>query len=120
MCGQLHHHRDANRVASARDSSRKNAAPSSSWQRGSIQMQTSDQAKPMQTNPPEPRWLVVVAMLAAGGLYFALPEPLSLGPSWLLLVIVSALLVPAVLTSHQRLPAVNVVVGHMLSGVITL
>ena len=72
------------------------------------------------TNPPEPRWLVVLAMLTAGGLYFALPEPMSVGPRWLLLVIVSILLVPAVLTNHRRLPALNVVLGHVLTGVITL
>ncbi len=34
-----------------------------------------------------------VAMLAAAGLYLALPEPLSVGPSWLLLVIIVLLLV---------------------------
>jgi hypothetical protein len=83
-------------------------------------MQSTSDAEPMQINPPEPRWLVVVAMLAAGGFYYALPEPLSLGPRWLLLAIVSVLLVPAVLTNHRRLPTLNVVIGHTLSGVITV
>jgi hypothetical protein len=35
----------------------------------------------------EPRWPAFVAMFAAAGVYLALPEPLSLGPSWLLLAI---------------------------------
>jgi hypothetical protein len=49
----------------------------------------------------EPRWPVFVAMLAAGGMYLALPEPFSVGPSWLLLAIVLVLLIPMVV-SHQR------------------
>lgn len=40
-------------------------------------------------------------MAAAGGVYLALPERLSLGPSWLLLVVVFVLLIPIVL-SHRR------------------
>ncbi|MGA7854511.1 MAG: hypothetical protein WCA15_14385 [Candidatus Acidiferrales bacterium] len=49
----------------------------------------------------EPRWPAFVAMAAAGGVYLALPERLSLGPSWLLLVVVFVLLIPIVL-SHRR------------------
>lgn len=49
----------------------------------------------------EPRWPAFVAMIAAGGVYLALPERLSLGPSWLLLVVVFVLLIPIVL-SHRR------------------
>ncbi|MFY9804903.1 MAG: hypothetical protein WA211_09690 [Candidatus Acidiferrales bacterium] len=49
----------------------------------------------------EQRWPAFVAMIAAGGLYLALPERLSLGPSWLLLVVVFVLMIPIVL-SHRR------------------
>ena len=49
----------------------------------------------------EPRWPAFVAMAAAGGVYLALPERLSLGPSWLLLLVVFMLLIPIVL-SHRR------------------
>jgi len=49
----------------------------------------------------EPRWPAFIAMLAAGGVYLALPERLSLGPSWLLLAVVFLLLIPIVL-SHRR------------------
>ena len=49
----------------------------------------------------EPRWPAFVAMAAAGGVYLALPERLSLGPSWLLLLVVFVLLIPIVL-SHRR------------------
>jgi hypothetical protein len=48
----------------------------------------------------EPRWPAFVAMLAAAGVYLALPEPLSLGPSWLLLVIIVLLLIPILMTDR--------------------
>jgi hypothetical protein len=53
--------------------------------------------------PPlrEPRWPAFIAMLGASGVYLALPEPLSVGPSWLLLAIVVLLLIPIVI-SHRR------------------
>jgi len=49
----------------------------------------------------EPRWPAFVAMLAAAGVYLALPEPLSVGPSWLLLAIIVFLLIP-ILESYRR------------------
>ena len=55
-----------------------------------------------------------------GGIYTALPPFLTLGPRWLLLAVVSALLVPTVVslrTGHYRL---NRVLGYVVSAVITL
>jgi uncharacterized membrane protein len=49
----------------------------------------------------EPRWPAFVAMLAAAGVYWALPEPLSVGPGWLLLAIIFVLLIPMVV-SYRR------------------
>lgn len=49
----------------------------------------------------EPRWPAFIAMLAASGVYLAMPEPLSLGPSWMLLGIVTLLLI-AITVSHKR------------------
>jgi hypothetical protein len=40
-------------------------------------------------------------MLAASGVYFALPEPLSVGPSWGLLGIITILMVPIVISSRK-------------------
>src|ERR1700729_3091976 len=45
----------------------------------------------------EPRWPAVLALLAVGALYSALPEALRYGPYWLLLAIVSVLLVPTII-----------------------
>jgi uncharacterized membrane protein len=42
----------------------------------------------------EPRWPAFIAMLAGGILYLALPERISLGPSWALLAVILVLLVP--------------------------
>jgi hypothetical protein len=49
----------------------------------------------------EPRWPALVAMLAAGCVYAALPEPLSIGPGWMLLSIVLVLVI-ALAISHRR------------------
>jgi uncharacterized membrane protein len=49
----------------------------------------------------EPRWPAFIAMLAASGVYVALPEPLSVGPSWGLFG-VTMLLVISTAISHRR------------------
>jgi hypothetical protein len=49
---------------------------------------------------PEPRWPALVAGLAAGVLFYLMPEPLTVGPRWLPLVLIAALLIPAKLF-HQ-------------------
>jgi hypothetical protein len=49
----------------------------------------------------EARWPAFVAMIAAGCLYWALPEPLSMGPSWSLFAIIVVLLIPIAL-AHRR------------------
>lgn len=43
----------------------------------------------------EPRWPAVVAGLAVGLLFWAMPEPLTVGPRWLMLVAVALLMIPA-------------------------
>src|SRR5271165_5307710 len=49
----------------------------------------------------EPRWPAFIAMMAASGVYIALPEPMSVGPSWGLLGITIMLIIPTAV-SHQR------------------
>jgi len=48
----------------------------------------------------EPRWPAFIAMLAAAGVYLAMPEPLSMGPSWLLLAITVLLLIPILISNR--------------------
>ncbi|HTZ47011.1 MAG TPA: hypothetical protein VMH20_05435 [Verrucomicrobiae bacterium] len=49
----------------------------------------------------EPRWPAFVAMVAASSVYLALPEPLSIGPGWVLFAIILLLMIPIVI-SHRR------------------
>jgi hypothetical protein len=49
----------------------------------------------------EPRWPAFIAMLGAAGVYLALPEPLSVGPSWGLMGVVIVLAIPIAI-SHRR------------------
>ncbi len=67
----------------------------------------------------EPRWPAVLALLAVGGLRLALPEPLSFGPRWLLLVVVVILLVPAVWAHKQDWHRANQILGFVVAGVVT-
>ena len=73
------------------------------------------------TNPivREPRWPAFVAMLAAALLYLALPEPLSLGPSWGLLAIIFLLLIPLVVSTRRKRYDVARILTFTANGVIT-
>lgn len=68
----------------------------------------------------EPRWPALVAMVAAGLLYLALPERLSVGPGWLLLAIVAILLVPLGLSIRHKRYEIARNLTYVANGVITL
>ena len=55
----------------------------------------------MAVSTREPRWPAFLAMLSAAGVFWALPEPLSLGPGWLLLAVIFVLMIPIVITSSR-------------------
>lgn len=59
-------------------------------------------------------------MLAAACVYWALPEPLSVGPSWLLLVIILVLLIPLVASYHHGRHRLTQILTFGASGVITI
>ena len=67
----------------------------------------------------EPRWPAFVAMLAAAGVYLALPEPLSVGPSWLLLAVILVLLIPILVSNHRGRYDVARILTFAANGVIT-
>jgi hypothetical protein len=71
-------------------------------------------------NSAEPRWPAVVAMLAVGILFYAMPEALTVGPRWLLIVIVTMLSIPLVLSHRARQARLNEVFGYVSLAVITL
>jgi len=59
-------------------------------------------------------------MLAASGVYLALPEPLSVGPSWLLLAIIVLLLIPIVISHRRGDYNVTRILTFAANGIITL
>jgi hypothetical protein len=67
----------------------------------------------------EPRWPAVLAILALGGLHSLLPEPLRLGPDWLMIVVVSVLLVPAIAAHRTGRIGLNHVLSHAVLGSVT-
>jgi hypothetical protein len=68
----------------------------------------------------EPRWPAFVAMLAAAGVYLALPEPLSLGPSWSLLVIIALLLIPILVSDRYGHYQITRILTFTANGIITI
>jgi hypothetical protein len=78
-------------------------------------------SKPFMGKPMvrEPRWPAFVAMLSAALLYLALPEPLSLGPSWGLLAIIFLLLIPLVVSTHRGHYNVARILTFTANGAIT-
>ncbi len=68
----------------------------------------------------EPRWPALVAMLAASGVYLAMPEPMSIGPSWGLLGITSLLMIPIVVSHKRERFDISRVLTLVGNGLITL
>jgi hypothetical protein len=68
----------------------------------------------------EPRWPGVVALLSVGGLYYALPPELRVGPEWLVLVLVLALAIPATVSHHRGNWRLSHSLGYAASAVVTL
>src|SRR5215470_1411561 len=81
-------------------------------------MRTRDDA-PLPGDP-EPRWSALIAVLAVGGLSLALPEALTVGPTWLFPAVVVALLVPTVLTHRTGHHRLNTLCGFAVAGVLTV
>ena len=75
--------------------------------------------EPVQQYDAEPRWPAVIAILAVGGLYTALPDALTLGPNWLLPSLVLALLIPSIVSYHTGRHRLNVILGFAVDGVLT-
>ena len=68
----------------------------------------------------EPLWLPLVAMLAIGGLYAALPANLLAGaPRWLLAAVVVSLIVPMVILHYIGNHALHQTLGYVLNSIVT-
>jgi hypothetical protein len=68
----------------------------------------------------EPRWPAVLAVIAIGLLYLVLPERLTLGPNWTLLVLIFMLLIPSLITHRTGNVRLASFLGLALSSFTTL
>jgi len=68
----------------------------------------------------EPRWLALTAMLATGLVYAALPSNLSVGPRWLLLAVIAAVIIPALISHRAGHHNVDKMLGYFASGILTI
>lgn len=83
------------------------------------QLKIRPRLAPGEPRTAEPRWPSVLALLATGGLHFAIPAPLRFGQEWLLLVVVSVLLIPTVVAHRVGKQLLNRVLGHIAAGTVT-
>jgi len=77
-------------------------------------------ASPQHIDKPEPRGQAVLAVLAIGAIYLALPRNLVLGPIWLLPTLIVILLVPTVLSHRLGRYSLNRTLGMIINGITTL
>jgi hypothetical protein len=77
-------------------------------------------ASPQHIDKPEPRGQAVLAVLAIGAIYLALPHTLVLGPIWLLPALIVILLAPTVLSHRLGRYSLNRTLGMIINGITTL
>lgn len=68
---------------------------------------------------PEPRWQALLALLAVGGIYLALPKELIVGPDWLLPVTIAISLAPSIVAHRLGRHSFNHVLGIVNNAIIT-
>src|SRR5436853_185909 len=69
---------------------------------------TGDVGEPVRKiDKPEPRWQVVLALLAVGGIYVALPRALIAGPKWVLPILIAVLIAPTVVAHRMGKHSLN-------------
>jgi hypothetical protein len=69
---------------------------------------------------PEPRWQAILAFIAVGGVYLALPRSLIVGPTWLLPTLILVLLVPTVVAHRTGKRSLNRALGFLINAIITV
>ena len=75
--------------------------------------------EPVEHYDSEPRWPAVIAAVAVGGLYTALPDALTLGPNWVLPSVVLGLLIPNVVYHHAGRHRLTAIFGLAVNAVLT-
>src|SRR5215210_2293659 len=69
---------------------------------------------------PEPRWQALLAFVAVGAIYLALPRKLIIGPTWLLPTLIVVLLIPTVMSHRAGKRRINRVLGIIINGITTV
>src|SRR5438552_3264541 len=69
---------------------------------------------------PEPRWQALLAFLAVGAIYLALPRHLIVGPIWLLPTLIVLLLIPTVISHRTGKHSLNRALGIVINGITTV
>lgn len=68
----------------------------------------------------EARWPAILAALAIGLLFYAMPASLTIGPDWLLLVLVGIFAIPSSLAHKAGRLQLNSILAYSILGIITL
>jgi hypothetical protein len=68
----------------------------------------------------EPRWPAAIALLTVGALHYALPSALTVGPDWLVLVLLVGLVMPALISTRTGYWHTAQIFGYLANGVVTL
>jgi hypothetical protein len=76
--------------------------------------------QPDRVNKPEPRWQAILAFIAVGGIYLALPRSLVIGPVWLLPTLIVVLLVPTVVSHRAGRYPLNRTLGLLINAITTI
>jgi hypothetical protein len=69
---------------------------------------------------PEPRWQALLAFLAVGAIYLALPSNLVFGPIWFLPTLIVVLIIPTVMTHRTGNRSLNRLLGIVINGITTV
>jgi uncharacterized membrane protein len=85
-----------------------------------MRQENAANSAPRAEREREPRWPAVVALVAAGCMYWGLPEELSVGPRWLLLSIILVLLLPMVTTDRSGRYRLHHVLALIADGILTV
>jgi uncharacterized membrane protein len=70
--------------------------------------------------PPEPRWPALIAVLAVGGLYLALPPELTVGPRGLFPTAVGGFLLTTVILHRAGQHRLDRILGFAVSALLTM
>jgi hypothetical protein len=73
-----------------------------------------------RVDKPEPRWQALLAFVAVGLMYLALPRSLIIGPTWLIPTLIGVMLVPTVVSHRFGKLSLNRILGITISSLITL